>query len=167
MNVDLRILSLEPLQMPHLLLPVAALLATLLSACVPPSGEPQVVKPPITDLVATLEDKVQPLSRERITWSTYWKLCWKDYPGAVAYERQAVTSEGVSPKVHRVSNNCFRLKAAGGENHKSFGLLDRDQILGMHSVELSYRVRAVLNDNRVSEWSPMMAAGKAAKPGDN
>ncbi|WP_235526611.1 hypothetical protein [Nostoc piscinale] len=29
----------------------------------------------------------------------------------------------------------------------------------MHKIQLGYRVRAVLDHNRVSEWSPVMAVG--------
>jgi hypothetical protein len=43
---------------------------------------PQVVQPPVTGLVATLEDEMHDLPNARIAWSTYWKLCWSAYPGA-------------------------------------------------------------------------------------
>jgi hypothetical protein len=129
-----------------------------------PSGAPQVVKSPVTGLLATLEDEVKELPKQRIAWSTYWKLCWQPYPGAVAYELQGVSSEGTSPKLKRLSDTCFRLQAATNENHKSLGFVQRELTLATHAVQLGFRVRAVLDGNRVSEWSPPMPVGKAGKP---
>ncbi|NJM72540.1 MAG: hypothetical protein HC862_21640 [Scytonema sp. RU_4_4] len=126
--------------------------------------EPQVVKPPLTGLVATLLDEVNELPEERIRWSTYWKLCWQPYPKAKEYELQTVTMEGKSPKLKRMSDRCLRMQAASNENKKSQGLLNRDLILLMHTAQLGYRVRAVLDDNRVSEWSEVMAVGASTSP---
>lgn len=124
-----------------------------------PSNEPQIVKPPLTGLVSTLSNEVKELPEERISWSTYWQLCWQPYPGAKEYELQAVTMEGKSPKLERQSDRCLRIQAASNQNKKSQGLLNRELILAMHSAELGYRVRAVLDGNRVSEWSDVMAVG--------
>ncbi|MDF2388035.1 hypothetical protein JMG10_41760 [Nostoc ellipsosporum NOK] len=123
------------------------------------SNQPQVVQPPVTGLVSTLSDEVQELPNESIRWSTYWQLCWEPYPEAREYELQKVLSEGKSPKLQRQSDRCFRIQAASNENEKSQGLLNRDLILLMHKIQLGYRVRAVLDDNRVSEWSQVMAVG--------
>ncbi len=157
---------------------LVALVASLLSAAcdtlsnaspttkppVVPSGTPQVVKPPVTGFVATLSDEVKELPKQRIAWSTYWKLCWMPYPEAVAYELQGVSSEGTSPKLKRQTDNCFRLQAAANVNSKSKGLLYREETLAMHTVQLGFRVRAVLDGNRVSEWSPPMPVGETTKP---
>lgn len=124
-----------------------------------PSNEPQVVKPPLTGLVSTLSNEVKELPEERISWSTYWQLCWQPYPGAKEYELQALTMGGKSPKLERQSDRCLRIQAASNQNKKSQGLLNRELILAMHSAELGYRVRAVLDGNRVSEWSDVMAVG--------
>ncbi len=123
------------------------------------SNQPQVVQPPVTGLVSTLSDEVQELPAEFIRWSTYWQLCWEPYPEAKEYELQTVLMEGKSPKLKRQSDRCFRIQAASNENQKSQGLLNRDLILLMHKIQLGYRVRAVLDNNRVSEWSPVMAVG--------
>ncbi|GAB1545117.1 hypothetical protein NUACC21_77930 [Scytonema sp. NUACC21] len=123
------------------------------------SDRRQVVQPPVAGLVSTLSDEVEDLPAELIRWSTYWQLCWQAYPGAKAYELQTVLMEGKSPKLHRQSDRCFRLQAASNENLKSQGLLNRDLILLMHKIQLGYRVRAVLDNNRVSEWSEVMAVG--------
>lgn len=159
----MRIFEAGPLRGPRFILPLAALLGVLLSACDTPSGALQVVKPPVEEIVATLEDEVQELPGKRIAWSTYWKLCWQSYPGAKTCELQTLTSEGVSPKLRRISDRCFRIQAAVGENQKSQGLFNRKAILSLQASRLAYRVRAVLDENRVSEWSPDMAVGKATK----
>jgi hypothetical protein len=123
------------------------------------SNQPQAVQPPVTGLVSTLSDEVEELPAELIRWSTYWQLCWEPYPEAKEYELQAVLMQGRSPKLERQSDHCFRIQAASNENQKSQGLLNREVILLMHKIQLGYRVRAVLDGNRVSEWSPVMAVG--------
>ena len=67
--------------------------------------------------------------------------------------------EGKSPKLRRQSDRCFRIQAASNENQKSQGLLNRELILLMHKIQLGYRVRAVLDDNHLSQWSEVMAVG--------
>jgi hypothetical protein len=123
------------------------------------SNQPQVVQPSVTGLVSTLSDEVEELPSDLIHWSTYWQLCWEPYPEAKEYELQTVLVEGKSPKLKRQSDRCFRIQAASNENQKSQGLLNRDLILLMHKIQLGYRVRAVLDNNRVSEWSQVMAVG--------
>jgi hypothetical protein len=123
------------------------------------SNQPQAVQPPVTGLVSTLSDEVEELPAELIRWSTYWQLCWEPYPEAKEYELQTVLMQGRSPKLERQSDRCFRIQAASNENQKSQGLLNREVILLMHKIQLGYRVRAVLDSNRVSEWSPVMAVG--------
>lgn len=158
MNIIFRVRS---LQSNRFILPLAALLLALLSSCETQSSAQQVIAPPVREIVATLEDEVRELPSKRIAWSTYWKLCWQSYPGAKAYELQTLTSEGGSPKLRRISDRCFRLQAAVGQNHKSQGLFNRKAILSLQASQLAYRVRAVLDDNLVSEWSPDIAVGTA------
>jgi hypothetical protein len=138
--------------------------ATSLVATDRPDSKLEMVKPPVTGLVSTLYDEVNDLPEERIRWSTYWQLCWQPYPKAQKYELQTVTMEGKSPKLKPISDRCLRMQAASNENKKSQGLLNRELILLMHSVQLGYRVRAVLDDNRVSEWSEVMAVGATTSP---
>jgi hypothetical protein len=123
------------------------------------ANQPEVVQPPVTGLVSTLSDEVEELPAELIRWSTYWHLCWEPYPEAKEYELQTVLMQGKSPKLQHQSDRCFRIQAASNENQKSQGLLNRELILLMHKIQLGYRVRAVLDNNRVSEWSPVMAVG--------
>ncbi|BAY19198.1 hypothetical protein NIES21_50580 [Anabaenopsis circularis NIES-21] len=122
-------------------------------------NQPQVVQPPVTGLVSILSDEVKELPSDLIRWSTYWQMCWEPYPDAKEYELQTVLVEGKSPKLKRQSDRCFRIQAASNENQKSQGLLNRELILLMHKIQLGYRVRAVLDNNRVSEWSEVMAVG--------
>ncbi|HEY9798808.1 MAG TPA: hypothetical protein V6D25_00500 [Leptolyngbyaceae cyanobacterium] len=131
------------------------------------SQSPQVVQPPVTGLVSTLSDEVKESTTNLINWSTYWNLCWEPYPGAKEYELQKVLVDGESPDLQRQSDRCFRLQAASNENFKSQGLLNRDLILLVHKTQLAYRVRAVLDDNRVSEWSALMAVGATTEPETN
>jgi len=147
------------------LLAVAALVVGLLTAwwgrpCAAQEG----VRPPVEGLVAMLEDEVRDLPGERIAWATYWKLCWAAYPGATAYELQALTSEGASRKLRRQSERCFRIETVKGENDKSRGLISRDLLLAVQTGQLAYRVRAVLDDHRVSAWSRPMAVGTRHTP---
>ena len=114
---------------------------------------------PVSGLESRLEDVVKDLPGGRIHWSTYWKLCWQAYPGAAAYELQAATSEGVSPMLRRQAGRCFRIEAAAGENPKSQGLLKRELLLKLQSAQLGYRVRAVLEQDRFSDWSRIVPVG--------
>lgn len=142
-------------------------LMLLLTSCGLPSGALRVAQPQVRGLVATLEDEVRDLPGERIAWATYWKLCWQSYPGAKGYELETLTGEGASPKLRRQSEPCLRIEAAAGENEKSRGLLNREVLLALQSGQLAYRVRAVLDGNRVSEWSPPLAVGEATRPGSS
>lgn len=138
-------------------------LAGLLTGCnrASSTAAPQVAPRAVSGLVTTLEDEVRDLPDRQIAWSTYWKLCWDEYPGAQGYELQTMTGEGRSPKLRRQSGRCFRLQAAAGENQKTAGLVNRELQLKLQEGQLAYRVRAVLADNRVSEWSVSMPVGKA------
>jgi hypothetical protein len=147
-----------------------AVLALLLASCGLPSGAPRadvlgadasrVVRPSVRGLVATLEDEVHELPGERMAWATYWKLCWEDYPGARTYELQTLTGEGASPKLRRQSERCLRLEVVKGENAKKLGFVNREVLLALQAGQLAYRVRAVLDEGRVSDWSSPVAAGK-------
>jgi hypothetical protein len=129
----------------------------------PPSSLTRTVSPAVEGLTATLEDVVRELPGERITWSTSWVLRWEPYPGAIAYELQALTGEGVSPKLRRQGEHCFRLEVAANENERWQGLLHRDLQLVLRVGQLAYRVRAVLDANSVSAWSPMIAVGAVSR----
>lgn len=115
---------------------------------------------PVQEMVATLEDEVRNLPEQRIAWSTFWKLCWEEYPGATGYELELLTSEGVSPKLRRQSARCFRIEVAAGENKRKEGMIHRDIQLALQKGQLACRVRAVFDAGRVSEWSSPVAVGE-------
>ena len=137
---------------------LCALLTLLL--CAACSKTPATTLPAITGLVASLEDEVRDLPNGQIAWSTYWKLCWDNYPDAEAYELQALTGEGATRRLRHQNERCFRLQAAAGENSKAQGLLNRSLQLALQQGQLAYRVRAVRKDGRMSEWSAPLAVGK-------
>ena len=149
------------------LLPAVAIITSLLlaAACGMRDGRRATVSPPVQNLVATLEDQVDDLPGGRIRWSTYWRLCWADYPGAGGYDLQALTSEGASDRLRHQTDRCFSLQVAAGENLKTQGQLNRDLQLAMRSSQLAYRVRAVLADGQSSEWSKPLSVAKAAGDG--
>jgi hypothetical protein len=74
-----------------------------------------------------------------------------------------VTGEGTSRKLRRQQDTCLRIEAAARENAKGKGLVNRDLLLAMQSGQLAYRMRAVLDGNRVSEWSSVMMVGEVTK----
>ena len=151
----------QALIVPRLLLAVTIVASLLLvMACSKKPTQRATVFQPVQNLVATLEDQVDDLPDGRIKWSTYWRLCWDDYPEAREYELQALTSEGASKTLEHQSERCYRTEVAAGENAKTQGLLNRDIQLAMRSSMLAYRVRAVLADGQFSEWSKSFSIAK-------
>jgi hypothetical protein len=148
-----------------ILLPLAItlVLGFLLAACNKLLDHDRPNAPLVQNLVSTLEDEVRELPKERIAWSTFWKLCWDKTPDATAYELQTLTSEGSSGRLQRQSENCFRIEAAAGENIKSEGLLNRQLQLALQSSQLAYRVRAVLKNGRAGEWSRAVSVGETTR----
>ncbi|HMV51608.1 MAG TPA: hypothetical protein PLD20_15645 [Blastocatellia bacterium] len=126
-----------------------------------PTASPQVVSEVLTGLTSSLVDEVKDLPDEKIAWSTYWQLCWQAHPSALAYELETFTGEGAARKLRRQTETCFRTEIAKSRNDKAKGLFNRELMLAGISGQLSYRVRAVFDGNRVSVWSPLMEAGKA------
>lgn len=123
---------------------------------------PKIIASSLTGLVASLEDETKDLPDGKIAWTTYWKLCWKEYPEATEYELETFTGEGSARKLRRQNETCFRIEIAKGKNEKSKGMFNRELMLASISGQLAYRVRAVLPGNRVTQWSPLMDASKAA-----
>jgi hypothetical protein len=133
----------------------------LAAACGPRNAgqPPAVVEPAVGDLVATLHDHVQPQPGRRVAWATTWKLCWTAYPNASAYELQAKTSEGSGTSVQRQGERCFSIEAARGEHSTTEWRKRRGVLLTLAAGQLAYRVRAVLDDHRVSTWSAALPVG--------
>lgn len=155
----------RPLSTPRVGLATGALvMAVLVAACGTPPRAMTVVDPPVTGVVTMLEDEVRALPGQRIAWATYWTLCWDAYPGARAYELQALTGEGAAPLLRRQRERCWRLEAAAGENAQAQGLHNREFLLALQAGQLAYRVRAILAGDRVSAWSVPLAVGVATAP---
>lgn len=127
-----------------------------------PTESPKIIPSSLTGLVASLEDETRDLPDGKLAWTTFWKLCWKEYPEAVEYEIETFTGEGSAKKLRRQAEPCFRVEIAKGKNEKSKGFFNRELMLASISGQLAYRVRAVLSENRVTQWSPLMDASKAA-----
>lgn len=117
------------------------------------------MRPPLGGLAVGLEDRVTPRPQNTISWSTFWRLCWRPYPDAKAYELRPLTGEGNPAKIQRQGGRCFRIEAAAGENKRSDGLAQREPQLALQQGQLAYQVRAVLREGRVSEWSAPAAVG--------
>ncbi|MEP7337327.1 MAG: hypothetical protein ABI977_06240 [Acidobacteriota bacterium] len=147
-----------PASVPAPLPPVAA------SSSSTPSPPRQVVALAVSGLVATLEDEVRDLPDGQIAWSTYWKLCWDAYAGAQEYELGPMTGEGGGRRLVRQAGTCLRIEVAKGQNAKAQGLFNRELMLASLSGQLAYRVRAVMGDGRVSQWSPLAIVGQSSKP---
>jgi len=137
---------------------VAAIVA---SGC---SGEPSPVHPealePPASLKTSLQDEIKPLPGDRITWSTFWRLCWDADPAVKAYELRPLTGEGDPGTLQRQAGRCFRIQAAAGENKRSRGLALREEQLALQQGQLAYQVRAILTDRRVTPWSAAVAVGE-------
>ena len=127
-----------------------------------PTESPKIIPSSLTGLVASLEDETTDLPEGKMAWTTFWKLCWKDYPEATEYELETFTGEGSAKKLRRQAATCFRVEVAKVKNEKSKGFFNRELMLASISGQLAYRVRAVLSENRVTLWSPLMDASRAA-----
>ncbi len=142
------------------------LLMALMGGCdsKPAAGEQKGPLPPVSGIVTTFEDEVKDLPGDQIAWSAFWKFCWQEYPKARSYELQVITSEGTSPKLRSRKEPCFRIQVAAGTNPKEQGMLNRDKLMELQIGQLSYRVRAVLGENRYSDWSRVITLKGQPEP---
>jgi len=129
----------------------------------PQSGQSSVIAPSVGGLVATLEDDVRDLPDSQIAWTTYWKLCWEPYAGAQEYELEPMTGEGTGRRRVRQSGLCYRVEVATGQNAKAQGFFNRELMLASLAGQMTYRVRAVLSGDRVSQWSASAIVGQSGK----
>lgn len=125
--------------------------------------EPVVVEPAMSGFTARLDDRVETLGDGRVAWSTTWTLCWPEHSGATGYEIDTVTGEGSVRDLEERSGNarCLEIEAAAGENAPELGMADRALLLSTTAGQLGYQVRAVLDDDQVSTWSPLFPVGEA------
>lgn len=120
------------------------------------------LSPPPAGVRASLVDAVRPGEGGQIAWQTIWKLCWSPVAGAEAYELRRLTSEGSPRRPNRVTDTCWQVEVAAGENAPAAGLYRRDLMLQMQAAQSSLRVRAAFPDGRVSAWSAEYAIGAAS-----
>ncbi|MEO6724592.1 MAG: hypothetical protein ABIU20_11370 [Blastocatellia bacterium] len=114
--------------------------------------------------MATLEDDVRDLPDGQIAWTTYWKLCWEPYAGAQGYELEPITGEGTGRRRVHQAGVCYRVEVAKGQNAKVQGFFNRELMLASLSGQMSYRVRAVLSNGHVNQWSTPAIVGQNGKP---
>jgi hypothetical protein len=129
------------------------------------AGAPRVVEPSVAEVTTRLDDQIDDLPGDRIAWSTTWTMCWAAYPEARAYELEVVTGEGTAPTLDRQpeGERCKSIEAAAGENARSEGLANRELVLSTTAGQLGYRVRAMLDDDTVSAWSPLYPVGETGE----
>jgi hypothetical protein len=107
---------------------------------------------------ATLTDDVDPAAG---TWSTTWQACFEPLPGEEDPERwevQAVTAEGVSPRIEELPGSCVGLQLAQGPGAAPADDPGRTAALA-DAASLAYRARAVRADGSVTPWSEPVVAG--------
>jgi hypothetical protein len=139
---------------------VAALLAAgALAGC--GGGDAAQPAAPVAGLRTSLHDDVNPVSGDRIEWSTSWRLCWAPHEGASGYELRTLTGEGAPGGVRRQTARCFSIEAAAGRNERAAGLRYRSEQLALAQGQLAYQVRAVLESGGRGPWSAAAAVGDA------
>ncbi len=114
---------------------------------------------PVRGLTASLQDEVRRLPRDRIAWTTRWRLCWNAYAGARAYELRPLTGEGAPATSQRQRGRCFAIEVAKGRNARSAGLVRRDVQVALQQSQLAYQVRAVVSGGR-TPWSRSVPVGE-------
>ena len=126
-----------------------------------PTPAPLVDSRSVENFRVAITTTATPTSGERVTWSSTWTLCWDPFPGAVAYEVQAMTSESASTRIKRVDGPCFSVELAAGDDLAQEVIEKRDVQLAVQRSHLAYRVRATLGGDIVTTWSPAIDAGPA------
>ncbi len=124
-----------------------------------PTPAPLVDSRSLSNFRVAIATTATPTTGERVTWSSTWTLCWDPFPGATAYEVQAMTSESASSRIKRVETPCFSVELAAGDDHIREVPEKRDVQLAVQRSQLAYRVRATLAGNVVTAWSPAFDAG--------
>ena len=106
---------------------------------------------------ATLTDDVDVAAG---TWSTTWEACFAPLPGEdiERWEAQAVTTEGVSPRVEQLPGECIELQLAQGRGTTPADDPGRTAALA-DAGSLAYRARGVRADGSGTPWSDPVVAG--------
>ena len=142
--------------------PAAALLALAagLAGCssgaaVEPAAAPATTGSAPTLASATLTDDVDAAGG---TWSTTWVACFEPAGGVERWEVQAVTAEGVSPRVEQLPAECLDLQLAQGRGTTPADDPGRTAALA-DAGSLAYQARGVRADGSVTPWSDPVVAG--------
>ena len=108
---------------------------------------------------ATLTDDVDTAAG---TWSTTWVVCFAPVGGDVErWEVQAVTAEGVSPRVEQLPAECLDLQLAQGRGTTPADDPGRTAALA-DAGSLAYQARGVRADGSVMPWSDPVVAGSVS-----
>ena len=95
------------------------------------------------------------------TWSTTWEACFEPLPGEEDLERwevRTLTSEGTSPQVDQLDDECLDLQVAQGTGNTPEDDPARLAALS-DATRLAYQVRGVRADDSVTPWSESVVAG--------
>ena len=129
---------------------------TALGAAAAPSSATVAGPAPVLASATTTDD----VDTAAGTWTTTWEACFEPLPGERDTERwevQAVTAEGVSPRIEELPGSCVGLQLAQGpgapadDPGRTAALAD--------AASLAYRARAVRADGSVTPWSEPVVAG--------
>ncbi len=97
------------------------------------------------------------------TWSTTWEACFAPLPGEEDLERwevRTLTSEGTSPQIERLDDECIALQVAQGIGTEPEDDPARLAALS-DAARLAYQVRGARADRSVTPWSEPVVAGSA------
>lgn len=94
-----------------------------------------------------------------LDWRTHWELNWPTVAGAVGYDIEFFTSEGVSARRTALSAPPLRLEVAKGDHAQQRGRFNRELQLATIRGLLSVRVVARLSGQRHTALTPWIAVG--------
>ena len=116
---------------------------------------------------ARLQDAVEPLPDDRISWRTTWRACFAPADAAddiARWESRVTTTEGASPEVHELPDGCLDIDVASGVSATDSGMPGRDLQL-FDAQRLAYQVRLVRPDGTVTPWTDRVLVGTVTPAG--
>jgi hypothetical protein len=130
---------------------------TALGAAAAPSSATVAGPAPVLASATTTDD----VDTAAGTWTTTWEACFEPLPGEEDLERwevRTLTSEGTSPQIEQLDDECIELQVAQG-----IGTTPGDDPARLAALSdaarLAYQVRGVRADGSVTPWSESVAAG--------
>ena len=124
------------------------------------ASEPAIAGQAVAGLTTSVKTTSEPLESGLMKWRVDWSLCWDPSPNAIGYDLQVLTIEGISRRLTRVMKPCLEVEVASGEHSQDRIEREKGIQMALQGTQLSYRVRAALPDNRVTEWSRAVRAGE-------